>query len=150
MRIRRAWLFAIPLIATTLTTKAAEPTTCSADTAALIALEQRWGRALEKPDTTFLAMLLATNYVDTDETGHRGDKETALRILESHTLKIRKLTLSSMKVSVYGNAAVVTGIGEQDGTYNEQAIARKVAFTDTFVCSDGEWKAVAAQRTAIQ
>lgn len=147
MRTRYEWLLAVALTAAALVTNAAEATTCRADAATLVTLEQRWGQALEKPDTQFLAALLVPSYVDTDETGHQGDKQAVLKALESGALKIRQLTLSAMKVSVYGNAAVVTGAAVQDGTYNEQAIAQKVVFTDTFVCMDGQWKVVAAQRT---
>ena len=42
-----------------------------------------------------------------------------------------------MKVHGYGNAAVVTGVVEQKGTYNGQALTVKATFTDAFVVRTG-------------
>jgi phage protein U len=97
-----------------------------------------------------LSALWAQTYVDTDETGHRSDKEEVLRVLKSGALKLRKLQLSDMKAFVYGDAAVVTGTSVQDGDFEGQRLAHKIVFTDTFVRHGDDWKAVASHRTASQ
>jgi ketosteroid isomerase-like protein len=116
----------------------------------LIALEQKWVAALEKSDIKTLSAIWAKTYVDTDETGHRSDKVEVFGVLKSGALKIRKAQLSDMKVYVYGDAAVVTGAGLQDGDFQGQPLAKKVVFTDTFIRRGNEWIAVASQRTASQ
>ncbi len=55
-----------------------------------------------------------------------------------------------MQVHEYGNAAVVTGLGVQDGSYKDQRLVAKVVFTDTFVKQKGKWRAVASHRSAVQ
>jgi Domain of unknown function (DUF4440) len=145
---RCVWLLAIAVPASI--TSAAELAASGDSAGALIALEGKWVAALERADTRTLSALWAQTYVDTDETGHRSDKEEVLGVLKSGALKLRKLQLSDMKAYVYGDAAVVTGTSVQDGGFEGQRLARKIVFTDTFVRHGDDWKAVASQRTASQ
>ena len=145
---RCVWLLAIVVPASI--RSAAELAANGDPAGALIALEEKWVAALQRADTKTLSALWAQTYVDTDETGHRSDKEEVFRVLNSGALKLRKLQLSDMKAYVYGDAAVVTGTSGQDGDFNGQRLARKIVFTDTFVRRGGDWKAVASHRTASQ
>ena len=138
-----------------LTTALATPTAWSAEppgqadeASALVALEHRWVDALQKSDLETLSAILASTYVDTDETGQRGDKASVLSALKSGALKFSVITISDMKPVIYGHAAVVTGAGVQQGTYDGQPLAQRVVFTDTFVRAGKTWKVVASQRTA--
>lgn len=128
--------------------RAAEPPVQADDTRALIALEHAWVEALQKNDVKTLSSILANTYVDTDETGHRGDKAGVLGALKSGALKLSLIELSDMKPVIYGHAAVVTGAGVQRGTYEGQALADRIVFTDTFIRTGKAWKVVASQRTA--
>jgi len=151
MRVRYrmcAWLLAIGVPGSF--TAAAEPAVGGDPSGVLMALEQKWVAALEKSDIKTLSAIWAKTYVDTDETGHRSDKVEVFGVLKSGALKIRKAQLSDMKVYVYGDAAVVTGAGLQDGDFQGQPLAKKVVFTDTFIRRGNEWIAVASQRTASQ
>jgi hypothetical protein len=132
---------------TTLAAWSAEPPGQADDANALIALEHRWVDALQKSDLETLSAILASTYVDTDETGDRGDKASVLSALKSGALKFSVITISDMKPVIYGHAAVVTGAGMQQGTYDGQPLAQRVVFTDTFVRTGKTWKVVASQRT---
>ena len=114
---------------------------------ALIDLENKWVEALAKSDTASLESILDNTYVDTDEQGHRADKQGLLSVLKSGDLKVESLTISDMHVHVYGDAAVVTGNAQQKGSFKGQPLTEKVVFTDTFVKRNGKWKAVASQRS---
>lgn len=114
----------------------------------LIDLENEWVAALAKADAAALDGMLADTYADS-EGGQRTDKQGVLEALKSGDLKIESLKLSEMRVYNYGDAAVVTGIGEQTGTFKGQKLAAKVLFTDTFVKRAGKWKAVASHRSAV-
>ncbi|HME38960.1 MAG TPA: nuclear transport factor 2 family protein [Steroidobacteraceae bacterium] len=142
------WLLAFALPASIAT--AAELAASGDPTGALVALEQKWIEALQRADTQTLSKLWAQDYVDTDETGHRSSKSEVFQVLKSGALKLRKLQLADMKVYVYGDAAIVTGAGLQDGDFEGQRVAAKVVFTDTFVRRGNDWIAVASQRTATQ
>ena len=118
------------------------------DASALIALEHAWVEAIQKSDVKTLSTIFASTYVDTDETGHRGDKAAVLSALKSGALKMSVIELSDMKPVIYGHAAVVTGASVQRGTYDGQPVAERIVFTDTFILTGKTWKAVASQRTA--
>jgi hypothetical protein len=66
----------------TLSVWSAESAAQADDARALIALEQAWVEALQKNDVKTLSTILASTYVDTDETGHRGDKAAVLGALK--------------------------------------------------------------------
>jgi len=116
----------------------------------LLKLENKWVDALVKADTAVLDSLLADTYVDTDEGGHRSDKQAVLSILKSGDLKMNSIKLSDMKAYIYGDAAVVTGNAAQSGSFKGQPLAASILFTDTFIRKGGSWKPVASHRTAAQ
>jgi hypothetical protein len=126
-------------------------TTCAfgqgANQSALTDLEAKWVAALAKADTGVLTSILHETYVDTDEEGNRTDRAGVLAALKSKDLKISAIKLSNMRVYEYGTAAVVTGVGEQTGTFQGRPLVAKIVFTDTFVLANGKWRAVASHRT---
>ena len=118
---------------------------------ALVDLENRWVAALVKADIAALNLrFFADGYVDGDEDAHRSDKAGVMGVLKSGDLKIKSITLSDMKVHLYGAFAVVTGTGVQAGTFQGKPLKSKVLFTDSFVLQNGKWRAVASQRTPAQ
>lgn len=117
---------------------------------ALTTLETEWVGALEHGDTATLDSIFAETYVDTDEEGHRTDKEGVLSALKSGDLKMQSIQLSELLVHPYGDAAVVTGDAAQKGTYKGKPLTVEVTFTDTFVQQNGKWKAVASHRSVKQ
>jgi Domain of unknown function (DUF4440) len=117
---------------------------------ALTTIERKWVGALERGDTAMLDLIFAGTYVDTDEQGHRTDKQGVLSALKSGDLKMQSINLSNVRVRSYGDAAVVTGDAAQKGTYKGKPLTSEVTFTDTFVQHNGKWKAVASHRSAKQ
>jgi hypothetical protein len=132
----------------TVSARAAEPPAQADDASALITLEHTWVEALQKNDVKTLSNILASTYVDTDETGHHGDRAAVLGALRSGALKLSLIELLDMKPVIYGHAAVVTGASVQRGTYEGQPLADRIVFTDTFIRTGKTWKVVASQRTA--
>jgi hypothetical protein len=118
-------------------------------TQALIDLENKWVGALVKSDAATLNSIFADTYVDTDEHGHRTDKQGVLSVLKSGELKLESIKLSDMRVYVYGDAAVVTGSSSQAGNFKGQSLAATIIFTDTFVRQNGKWRAVASHRSSV-
>ena len=137
-------LFATPTV-TTAQSEKAEGT--NATSQALIDLENKWVEALAKPDVPALESILATTYIDTDERGHRSDRQELFSLLKSGDLKVESIKLSDMHVQIYGNAALVTGKGAQTESFKGQSIKNTILFTDTFVKQNGKWKAVASHRS---
>ena len=119
----------------------------SASAQALMSLENKWVVALTKSDVATLDSIFADTYVDTDEHNQRSNKQGVLSALRSGDLKIQSITLSSMRVYDYGDAAVVTGNSAQVGNFKRQPLARAIIFTDTFVRRNGQWQVVASHRS---
>jgi len=118
------------------------------DDAPLLDAEQRWVDALMKGDTAALGAMLSARYADTDEEGHQTDKNGVISAFKSGDLKIASIKLSDMKVSLYGDFAVVTGASAQSGTFQGHPLTPKIVFTDTFVFQGGKWTPVASHRSA--
>jgi uncharacterized protein DUF4440 len=115
----------------------------------MLDLQHRWVEALVKADAAALDTILVDSYVDTDESGRRFDKPGVLAALESGDLKLASITLLETHVHRYGDSAVLTGASVQIGAFQGQPIAPKILFTATLVLQNGEWRAVAAHRTAV-
>ena len=116
----------------------------------MLDLQHRWVAALVKADTVALDTILLDSYADTDESGSRFDKAGVLAALKSGDLKLASITLLETHVHRYGDSAVLTGASAQTGTFRGQPIAPKILFTATLVFQNGQWRAVAAHRTAVQ
>jgi hypothetical protein len=70
--------------------------------------------------------------------------------LNDKTSSVTTCTDRNVKARVYGNAAVVTGLGTRSGTYKGSGFAdQQFLWTDTFTMKDGRWQCVASQGTSI-
>lgn len=116
---------------------------------AITDLEHRWAQAFVKKDAATLRTVLAPTYHDTDEGGNTSTLDQLVSMVTSPDAKIDAITITDIHVATYGKTAVVTGTATQRGSYKGQAFAPKVVFTDTFVKQNGQWQAVASQRTAV-
>jgi hypothetical protein len=96
------------------------------------------------------AAILADGYVSTDEQGHQRDKSSILAQLTSGERKFRSMKVSGVRLHLYGDTAVVTGVTAQAGTSQGQSMPQKVAFTDTFIRQNGVWRAAATHLSAVR
>lgn len=112
-------------------------------------IENKWVAALAKGDAATVDSILADEYVETDELGNVTDKQADISALKSGDLKFDSVKNDELHVHLYGNAAVVTGVGSQSGTFKGKPLPNKVRFTDTFVKQKGAWKAVASHLSAV-
>ena len=55
-----------------------------------------------------------------------------------------------MKVHVYGDTAVVTGLNTIKSTLNGKDTSGAYRFTDVFVKRDSRWQVVATQASSVQ
>jgi ketosteroid isomerase-like protein len=55
-----------------------------------------------------------------------------------------------LKVSVYGDAAVATGIWRAKGTEKGKPFEEVERFTDTYVKTGGQWKCVASHSSTMK
>jgi ketosteroid isomerase-like protein len=116
----------------------------------LMKLEHDSMEATKRNDISFFEKLEAPDYLFVDPSGMVHTREEDLAIAKSGDLKFESMTAEDMKVRVYGDVAVVTGITTVKGAYKTQDISGKYRWTDVFVKRNGEWQIVNAQLTPVQ
>ena len=110
----------------------------------LIDMEHAWAKASKAGDADALAPLLADDFVALDSDGTMRNKAESL----ARTRKAKWVTneISDLKVTVHGDAAVVTGAWAGKGTDGAgKAIDATERWADTWVkTSGGRWQCVAS------
>ncbi|HTO87280.1 MAG TPA: nuclear transport factor 2 family protein [Thermoanaerobaculia bacterium] len=112
-------------------------------------LEQAWAQATMKDGVAAVDQYEADDILSTDPTGRVTDKAQDKMDLSSGDLRFQSMDLSDLRVRVYGNTAVATGVNTLKGTYKGQAIDGRYRFTDTWVERNGKWQVVATQGTKV-
>lgn len=111
----------------------------------LLNLERTWSKAARRRDIAALRRILSDDYIDINYKGVLKTKADALRapnVAPHHD----KPMFAQWKIRVYGNTAVVTGLGKLKAgnhTYRWR-------FTDVFVSDGSAWRAVSSQETVVQ
>jgi ketosteroid isomerase-like protein len=113
-------------------------------------LEQDWAQALLKGDAASLDRYEAEDIINTDPSGRVTDRTQDKKDLSSGDLKFQSVELSDLKVRVYGNAAVATGVSTGKASFKGQETNGSYRFTDTWIKRNGTWQAVASQGTKVQ
>jgi hypothetical protein len=106
--------------------------------------ENRWVEALEAKDANQLECILAPEFTDTNWRGSLLTRSQVLGALA--TRPASELRLSNVRVQLFGNVALVSGVNTQKAG---PKIVGSVRFTDVFVYRMSRWMAVSAHETLI-
>ena len=115
----------------------------------LIQIEHEWGNALLKADVAALSRCLGDDWVITYSDGTLVTKPMALADLKEGALRIESFRLDDVKVRVYGDTAVVTGLITEKSKFRDKNTSGVRRFTDVFVRRDGRWQAVASHESNV-
>ena len=121
----------------------------SADEEALTKIENEWGVALIKLDFATIDRIVSPDWILTAPDGSQQTKAEADADLKSGKIKFESFKVESLKVRIYGNAAVVFGLTTEKLTLGGQDMSGQNRFTDTFIKRDGKWQCVATHVTAV-
>lgn len=106
--------------------------------------------AFVKADTVVLRSLLADDYVHTNVNGGVLDKtrwlafaKTRHEDLKSGKVKIDTYRNDDLRIRVYGNTAVVTGLNTTNGFRDGKEWKMNLRFTNVWVKREGRWQRVA-------
>jgi ketosteroid isomerase-like protein len=116
---------------------------------ALIKLENDWNDASMKRDVVMLGRILADDYIFTDPDGVMFTKAQNLEMLKSGDDVVTSAVATDMKVRVYGNAAIVTGLNTVKEQLKGKDISGTYAYTDTWVKRPGSWVCVATHASRL-
>jgi|SRR5262245_39139050 len=115
----------------------------------ILKLENDWSTAWQKKDAAFFQKLWADEYLSTDQDGATFTKAQDLANLAAAGTSQTSFALTDMKVHVYGDTAVVTGLNTIKATFKGKDTSGAYRFTDVFVKRDGRWQVVATQSSMI-
>jgi hypothetical protein len=114
----------------------------------VLRLEQVTSNAVVKKDRAAVQPLYADDYSYIHSNGSVADKALELADVVSPDSKWTSVTLTDMKVRVYGGAAVVTGLETLLGS-EKGFVPGPRRFTDVWVNRNGRWQEVAGQSTIV-
>jgi len=120
------------------------------DETQLIQLERSWNQAEMARDARALASLIDETLVYVDYDGSLMNRAAYLRSVASPRSSPNHMHDEGMKVHVYSNAGVVSGVYRETGAIKGKPYTRRARFTDTWIKQSGQWKCVASQSTLIQ
>lgn len=112
-------------------------------------LERAWNEAEARHDAKAVTNIVADTLVYIDFDGSVMNKAEYLRDVTKTSYQADHLYDEGLNVTVYGNAAVVSGIYRETGTSKGKPYVHRVRFTDTWIKQDGVWRCAASQSTLI-
>ncbi len=137
------------LVCASLLLSAQDQSGLSSDGALILSLEKAWNLAEEHKDVHALEQLLSSTLVYTDIDGSFMDRAQFLGSVKNSSPEEDRFIYEDLKVRVYGDSAVVTGMYHEKGILKGKPISRRGRFTDTWVKENGTWLCVASQNTLI-
>jgi ketosteroid isomerase-like protein len=95
-------------------------------------------------DVAYLEKALEDRFTLTDSSGVITTKADELAAVRKGDPSYEIFRNSEMKVRLYGDAALVTGVTTVKGASGGKAFQTALQFTDTLIRRDGEWKIAAS------
>jgi uncharacterized protein (TIGR02246 family) len=117
----------------------------------VMALNRAWAEAITKEDAAILNRLFADDVIVTSGSGEVRDKAQELKDLtpgstpDPDFASTRRFTTENVRVRVYGDAAVVTGLAKWGFKYKGQNVNQERRYTHMYVKQRGRWRIVAQQ-----
>jgi ketosteroid isomerase-like protein len=116
---------------------------------AVAALEQQWLKSQQTNNVDLLTPLLADKFINTSVDGKVTDKAETLA--QYKKTKWDSAENTDVKVTVYGDAAIATGVYNGKGTRSGKPFDAHERWTDTWVkMPNGQWQCVASQGSPIK
>jgi len=113
-------------------------------------LERAWNEAEARHDAKAVTNIVADTLVYIDFDGSVMNKDEYIRDVTKTSYQADHLYDEGLNVTVYGNAAVVSGIYRETGVSKGKPYVHRARFTDTWIKQEGVWRCVASQSTLIQ
>ena len=115
----------------------------------IIALEDQRIAAMTNGDVETLEKILADDLSYTHSTARVETKAEFIANITSARTKYQSIERDDVKVSQYGDTAVVTGLAKFHVNANGNDIKFQARFTDVYAKRDGVWRMVAWQSTKV-
>ena len=110
---------------------------------------KEYGEAFVRGDAAAYDRFLADDYIYTNPTGGVADKARMMKEIKSGDMKLESGQDDDVRVRVYGDTAVVTGLWTAKGQHKGNAFNNKERYTAVYVKRGGRWQVVAEQLTNV-
>jgi ketosteroid isomerase-like protein len=110
-------------------------------------LEKEFTQAIVKNDPDTIERFIADDWIIIDADGGIIDKERFLGAIKSGALTHEMMEADNIRIRIYGESAVVTGLIRTKGKFMGQDFSTHERATDVFVRDDGRWQCVLSQLT---
>lgn len=109
-----------------------------------------WLKALERGDTITLKRIIADDYLITVADGRVLNREQDLAPIVAGRLQFLSTKTDSLRIRIFGNAAIVTGIGTYTVKMGDKSPVIRERFTDVYIKRGGVWQPVASHSTPLR
>ena len=116
----------------------------------LLVLEHMWNEAQVNRDWHALEGLISAKFINTEYDGEVSDHDKFLADIKDPQFKPTVLAIRDVKVSLFHETAIVTGIYHTKGTYDSKPYEHLGRFTDTWVFEGGRWMCVASHTSLLK
>lgn len=117
----------------------------------ILQLENEGREATLKNDIEANDRLLADNWVNINPDGSITTKAKLIELLKAGSFKIMSIDNAEVRVRVYGDAAVVTGLStSKRAGQGDDIVTRQVRFTRVYAKPKGRWQVVSAHNTLLR
>jgi len=117
--------------------------------AQLTKIEHNWADAYVKHDPSFVQRLTTDDFIFVGPDGNSMGKADYVKGMTGDTV-FTAFDVGDLKIRTYGDVAIVMGTATISARTKDKDESGKYAFTDIFVKTAGEWKAVAGQANAVK
>ena len=116
----------------------------------LMVLERLWNEAQVHRDASAIGSMIADKFTDTEYDGEISDRGKFLADIADPKFKPASLTIQDVRVNLYRDTAVITGIYHAKGTYQGKPYDHLGRFTDTWIFEEGKWQCVASHSSLLK
>lgn len=116
----------------------------------LIVLERLWNDAQVHRDSHAIEALIADRFINTEYDGEVSEREKFLSDIKDPEFKPSALNIRDVKVNLFRDTAIVTGIYHTKGTYSGKSYEHTGRFTDTWIFESGRWLCVASHTSLLK
>jgi len=113
----------------------------------LLKLENDFAQAVTNNDADAVDGFLSDDWIIVDPDGGIIDKARFLGVIKSGALSHEMMESANLRVRLYGNTAVVTGLTTSKGKFMGQDFTSCERATDIFVKQNDRWQCVFTQLT---
>jgi ketosteroid isomerase-like protein len=115
----------------------------------LLEAHKDFNEALADNDVTAVIKRLPADWKLVNSGGMVLGRDQLEEVLKSGKLKFSSYTSSDLDVRIYGEAAVIIGRGNVQGSWEGQEFQGSDRFTDVYVRRDGKWACVSTHTSRI-